>query len=270
LILAILLLGQWGQLFKLRDWQQSGQADGDERQLHEHVYANFIRNEDRRVELGCGMISTGCCILGVLIKRSARSPEKVKVTEKWSIATGYNPGICWIGHYFDRYPGYPDPQQLLYWLNSVEISIGYRIGHRYKLVMGSGYLWRWKYLQWDYSNDFSYVEKGIWGIPVYLGLEKSFWKKVAHFYRLQVEYYLWKYSCKEAELVQGGGVSYAFGIRLRIRNTLMLELSPSFRLGFVKEYKGYRWEPPLEWYPSGIYFKVGLFSPLGRRCEGGE
>jgi len=265
LILVIILTGNWDQgvPFKPRIWSRPVQHENNV----ESYYIDYIAAEDNLVRFGCCMMSMGSCILGLAIRGDTSLGKLEKGLEKWSVTVSYNPGICLSGSYFHRlYPGEGvsmDPVRALYWLNSVEISIGYKIGQRFKLVMGSGYLWPWKYRAWDDASK-SYFWKGAWCIPVCLGVEKSFERKAVHFYRFQIEYYLWRYLHKEAELVQGGGVSYAFDVRLRIRNTLMLELSPSFRLGFVKEYKGYRWGPPLEWYPSGIYFKVGLFSPLRR------
>jgi len=281
LFLAISGCGE-GITFKQRYWQK---AVGKEQRKPVYSSSN---EDDALAELGCCLIPLGGCALGLAIKKDTTPKESVRINDyKWTLGIGYNPGICWTGFgaVLQRYNGgIPiDPTASIYWLNLLEVNIQYRINPIYKLNIGGGYMWR--YLKYRHSgivyfkdSSVGYRETNwdIYGFPLFLGIERDF--KRSDFYRVQLEYYFLKaidiehIQNKEHLYIsvwaQGFGASFTFGTRQKVFSRLSLEISSTFRAGYIKEYKNNApdnivWRR-VTFYPIGMYFKIGLFIFLGK------
>ena len=281
LIVAILLLGQWGQLFKPRIWPRPAREENNVLLINSSSDA-----EEVLLYSGCCVMPVSACALIFAIKRDPRQGEEPKGIPRWNIGIGYEPGICWAGEFLGWVPaaGIPtlSPPEWSYWLNSMTISVGYRFSKQSKLVIGMSYLWKYLENRWSGYAYHKYNDWKIWGTPVFFGVEKNF--KQNKFYRFQLEYYFWKALDIEkidynknlyiSVWARGFGISFSYGLTHRIYKTLAIELASTLRLGYVKEYTNdvpshIVWRP-VTFYPSGIYFKIGLFYPVCIVSKGGK
>lgn len=235
----------------------------------------------RNNDLACG----GCCCLfptaGVMGYRFLKEKTDTIEERRLSFGINYSLGSALTGHDYWRGAGEMiDYRKLLYWVNKLDIAIGYTIRPPWELESGFGYMWgrekkRIAVFHVIVNGQEEYLSDGDWDISAFTLMclikfmkKNIFLKSGFEWYfakGINYSYMLYQGENKEVVIKTNGmapGCILGVGYTSDLLSFLKLELSISGRYGLIKNPN---YESTEELVRSGKNYLsfVGLYLRLG-------
>lgn len=229
---------------------------------------------------------------------------KTSLWSKWSLGIGYNGGICLTGEDFRK--AIPAGQEFsfdltdgIYWLNSAEGAIWYKLSSKYLMGFGISYIWvtlenRYSHITeppdsigepWIYNGKYWNIS----GVDINLSFKKIYQKVDSdRFIEIKTNYYFtkgkdveeaykWDHTLhmnivKQESVLNVGkglGVSFNYGVEKKLSNNIWWTQSIGLQIGSSKEVSNnikspLFWEHPLSISFNGIWLKIGILIGGGK------
>jgi len=226
----------------------------------------------------------GCCCLfpavGGVIGYKVPKEKSAEAKQKgFNFGLNYSLGSAWTGTCYSGPEMFYVPNKMLYWVNRLDIEIGYALESTWALSTGFGYVWgreRDRVSAFDYQGQHGSLTSAAWEISAFVPiLTINFLRKNKKFLKVGIEFYLAKaniyerkaYTTETVTIFAKGfcpGGFIGVGSNLTITPFLELEYSIIGRLAFISN--------PCYWSKekgivrtrsfllnfSGFYLKLGL------------
>ncbi|HID20429.1 MAG TPA: hypothetical protein EYP28_05795 [Methanophagales archaeon] len=272
LILAVILIGEWGNELSFRQghWWESAIEEKDYK-----FY--FLASNDKLKDLKGDMTNA-------TIDTTSRKPS---IWESLGFGIGYSGGVCYTGSDLKRHAEFMEATLFdwLYWLNTIEATITYHLSKRWEIEIGGGYGWaRMEDRRIGYYNERWEVEI----VPITLNMVfKKAIRSDKYFFKFGGSFYFsrcndiekiyetdpnepWKHIFIGYETIKGSGnglkFSFTIGREWHLTSFVTSSVSTGLNIGQI----GYNSETMKKWFPvvlnmTGIFIRLNLKIKRGGR-----